>query len=309
MGMKHAALTAGLALGLMYGTAKAAPVSFGYTGALQSFTIGKSGIYDLQAFGAQGGSGDYAGGLGARIGGDFSLTAGEQLIVAVGGTGMSNIAGGGGGGTFIVTQAGNPLVIAGGGGGGGGYGVGGAGLLGQDGGEAFGASGGSAGHGGHAGSGSTDGGDAGGGGGFLSAGQSGVAFNGPSGQGGGGYPDLSGGDAAILYGVAGGFGGGGEGAVLGGGGGGGFSGGGGSTTVAGGYGLGGGGGGSFLSDLALTDANRVLLSGVNTGNGYATLALVSEVPLPASAPMFSAALLGLAGIGYAARRKKAAAAT
>ena len=35
---------------------------------------------------------------------------------------------------------------------------------------------------------------------------------------------------------------------------------------------------------------------------------VSAVPLPASAPLFGAALLGLAGLGYAANRKKAAAA-
>lgn len=34
---------------------------------------------------------------------------------------------------------------------------------------------------------------------------------------------------------------------------------------------------------------------------------LSTVPLPASAPMFGAALLGLAGIGYVAKRKKAAA--
>lgn len=35
---------------------------------------------------------------------------------------------------------------------------------------------------------------------------------------------------------------------------------------------------------------------------------VSSVPLPASAPMFGAALLALGGLGYAAKRKKAAAA-
>jgi hypothetical protein len=35
---------------------------------------------------------------------------------------------------------------------------------------------------------------------------------------------------------------------------------------------------------------------------------LSTIPLPSSAPMFGAALLGLAGFGYAARRKKAAAA-
>lgn len=44
-------------------------------------------------------------------------------------------------------------------------------------------------------------------------------------------------------------------------------------------------------------------------SGYAgTLSkALSPVPLPASAPMFGAALLGLAGLGYAAKRKKEAA--
>ena len=40
---------------------------------------------------------------------------------------------------------------------------------------------------------------------------------------------------------------------------------------------------------------------------YAVVDGVSAVPLPASAPMFGAALLGLAGVGYAAKRKKVAA--
>ena len=40
----------------------------------------------------------------------------------------------------------------------------------------------------------------------------------------------------------------------------------------------------------------------------ASVERISPVPLPASAPMFGAALLGLAGLGYAAKRKKAAAA-
>ena len=37
--------------------------------------------------------------------------------------------------------------------------------------------------------------------------------------------------------------------------------------------------------------------------------IVTPVPLPASAPMFGAALLGLVGLGYAAKRKKEAAAS
>ena len=38
-----------------------------------------------------------------------------------------------------------------------------------------------------------------------------------------------------------------------------------------------------------------------------TTTSLSAVPLPASAPMFGAALLGLAGLGYVAKRKKASA--
>ena len=42
--------------------------------------------------------------------------------------------------------------------------------------------------------------------------------------------------------------------------------------------------------------------------GLGSQIVVPNVPLPASAPMFGASLLGLAGLGYAAKRKKAAAA-
>ena len=51
------------------------------------------------------------------------------------------------------------------------------------------------------------------------------------------------------------------------------------------------------------------------GSGYgdeldatSLIVTISTVPLPAAAPMFGAALLALAGLGYAANRKKAAAA-
>ena len=73
-----------------------------------------TGSYQILAFGAQGGNA--AGGLGAEIGGDFTLTAGESLQIAVGGIG-----GGGGGGSFVISPGNAPLVIAGGGGGGGGF--------------------------------------------------------------------------------------------------------------------------------------------------------------------------------------------
>lgn len=44
------------------------------------------------------------------------------------------------------------------------------------------------------------------------------------------------------------------------------------------------------------------------GFGINSVSVVSAVPLPASAPMFGAAILGLAGLSYVAKRKKAAAA-
>jgi hypothetical protein len=53
------------------------------------------------------------GGLGAEIGGDFSLTQGEILQIAVGGAGRSAGGGEGGGGSFVVGPNNTPLVIAG----------------------------------------------------------------------------------------------------------------------------------------------------------------------------------------------------
>ena len=71
-----------------------------------STTVGKttyivpvSGIYDITAWGAQGGAGGVGvGGEGAEIGGHVSLTAGDQLTLLVGGSGGPGSGGGGGGG-------------------------------------------------------------------------------------------------------------------------------------------------------------------------------------------------------------------
>ena len=93
--------------------------------------------------------------------------------------------------------------------------------------------------------------------------------------------------------LPGGFGGGGGGGNEGGGGGGGYSGGG------GGFKSGGGGGGSYL---AASFADRVLTSGVRTGNGYVTIDLVSPaVPEPATWAMM---LAGFAGLGFVGRSRK-----
>jgi hypothetical protein len=88
---------------------------FDYTGAEVSFIAPTTGIYDITAFGAEGGGVD--GGLGAEIGGDVTLTMGTTLTILVGGAGSAG--GGGGGGSFVVASVSAPLVIAGGGGGGG----------------------------------------------------------------------------------------------------------------------------------------------------------------------------------------------
>lgn len=98
--------------------------STGSTGTIQEWTVPADGIYTIEAFGAQGGTGaSYTGGLGARMRGDFSLTAGTKLKILVGQMGGNNAsykAGGGGGGTFVTKNDNSILVIAGGGGGGGG---------------------------------------------------------------------------------------------------------------------------------------------------------------------------------------------
>jgi hypothetical protein len=210
----------------MSATAPVSATADDYTGTIQIYTVTVSGIYDITAIGAGGGSSPFAdGGAGALVTADFSLTAGTELEILVGGAGAaSNIAdgGGGGGGSFVIevpssavirnTAAVEPqpapfaLVIAGGGGGAGG-GPGGpdsAGTAGNtaqaglDGGGDEGGAGGSGGGGGGGGD-SNDGG--GGGGGYLTAGATASAAGGAS--------FLAGG--ANSY--AGGFGGGGQGGI------------------------------------------------------------------------------------------------
>jgi hypothetical protein len=77
--------------------AGAAPIfDFTYTGSLVTFTVPATGNYQILAFGAQGGNSEPMGGLGAEIGGTFSLTADVILQIAVGGAGRSGFGGGGG---------------------------------------------------------------------------------------------------------------------------------------------------------------------------------------------------------------------
>jgi hypothetical protein len=118
--------TAFLGLAAAGSATNATVFDFDYTGSLVNFAIPTTGAYQILAFGAQGGNSEIragsfgVGGLGAEIGGDFHLTAGETLQIAVGGIGGSGSGGGGGGGgTFVVGPDNAPLVIAGAGGGGG----------------------------------------------------------------------------------------------------------------------------------------------------------------------------------------------
>ncbi|HEY1432730.1 MAG TPA: PEP-CTERM sorting domain-containing protein [Stellaceae bacterium] len=278
--------TTALALAASHLAAQAAPIIFDYTGSLVPFTVQTTDQYQILAFGAQGGTSVAfagfvgAGGQGAEIGGDFSLTAGETLQIAVGGAG-SNV-GGGGGGSFVVGPGNTPLVIAGGGGGGGaqqsGPLPGQGGLTGPDGG---GSGGGVGGNGGAGGSVSVQG-AGGGGGGFFSAGGTGVLFGG---TGGGAFPDLAGGMSG------GGFGGGG-GAEGGAGGGGGYS--GGAGGFSGNMGLGaGGGGGSFDAGT-----DQILVADFQTGNGEVIITeLAAAVPEPSSIALLGAGVLVLAAMG------------
>ena len=252
--------------------ASATPITLSYTGGLQTYTVSSSGVYDIVAYGAQGGTSGAgtAGGLGGESGGDVTLTSGTTLTVLVGGQGSTGGPGGGGGGTFVVEGTGSytPLIIAGGGGGSLGNGAGAAGGGGNTAAGAGTNGGGSAGSGG-GGGGASSGGGAGGGG---------YSGNGTStAYGGGGKSFLNGGAGGAGSGTqgflgnggnggAGGYGGGGGGANSsfgGGGGGGGYSGGGGGGSN-GSDGVGGGGGGYINTGLV---SNTVGVSGTHSGNG------------------------------------------
>ncbi len=258
--------------------------SFSSSGGLQTFTVSASGVYDITAYGAQGGSSANGptGGKGAEIGGDFALTAGEILQLYVGGAGGAGMqigtepsTGGGGGGTFIVGPGNTPLVVAGGGGG--------AGLF-------------LSGIGGYTTSSGSGGGESGpygsggGGGGFTGNGQDNSSFVGGGGK---GFPVLTGGTPGSGNAGAGGFGGGGGGGLVSGGGGGGYSGGvGGSDT--------GGGGGSYLDPSAF---ETLLTAGANGGDGSVDITLVSvATPEPDSLLLLGFGLVGISACSCRVRR-------
>ena len=278
---------AGWALALGAGRARAEVFSF--DGVVQTYKVPTTGLYDITAFGAQGGNGRSTGGLGAEVSGAVRLTQGTMLDVVVGGQGLSSgsRAAGGGGGSFVfVPGAVLPLAVSGGGGGGGDVLGGFAGLSGTAGGTGGGGGGGAGGtngSGGDAGA-SFDGEVGGAGGGGWKSGGSGTSYS----TGGSGPPGFAGGGGAYS---GGGFGGGGGSGFDGGGGGGGYSGGGGGQNH---YGYGGGGGGSYLVASAI---DRVLTAGVNSGNGSVT---ISAVPEPAALALLGS---GLFALGLSRRRR------
>ncbi len=300
--MKRLLLAATFAFAVATAT-PAAAITFNYTGSIVTWTAPQDGMYEIVATGAQGGAGafqqSFSGGLGALIGGYFTLSSGDVLQLAVGGMGASGGQnGGGGGGSFVVGGNNLPLLIAGGGGGirefagqngwnanTGTAGLTGSGNLTTGGGVPLPALNGSGGPAGPASLGS-------GGGGFFTNGDNDGIF----GTGGASWTNLlAGGTAAIVNGCNGGgnggFGGGGAGAgCFGGGGGGGYSGGQGGVIA--------GGGGSFNASPLTGWAQ----AGIGTGNGTITITLVEEVttPEPASAAL---SLLGLFTLAAIRRRR------
>jgi len=104
--------------------AKATTIVFTTTGSIVSFTAPVTGVYDIDAFGAQGGVNTgivvNSAGLGAEAGGQFSLTAGQMISILVGGQGGNGRGldggGGGGGGSFVeLANSPNTLLVAAGG--------------------------------------------------------------------------------------------------------------------------------------------------------------------------------------------------
>lgn len=275
--------------------------TFNYTGSVQTFTVpvGVTSI-SIDARGAQGGgSFGGAGGLGARMTGNFTVTPGQVLSVVVGEQGLLQVGGnaqnssGGGGGSFVFGAGPTLLVAAGGGGGKCNY---------TSSGPLHGGAAGQITAGGGASSDGNPGGTGGAGGpaGLWSAvpcagGGTGWNSNGGGPYGGLGYntwtggPGFCGGGGGGCGGV-GGFGGGGGGGnhYGGGGGGGGYSGGGGGTDPTHG-----GGGGSYS-----IGTSQVNTAGSQTGNGQVIIAWSGGTSCTASTrdsvvvTVYSAALAG-----------------
>lgn len=101
------------------GTNLEGKVSITTTG-IQEWIVPTTGIYLINAIGASGADSDRTlDGLGANLKGEFNLTKGDKIKIAVGQQGIksSNGYGAGGGGTFVTYDDNTPIIVAGGGGG------------------------------------------------------------------------------------------------------------------------------------------------------------------------------------------------
>ena len=98
--------------------------AYSFTGQSKQYTVPYTGLYTIDALGAQGKSyGSYTGGCGGSVSGTFWLRKGEILTCVVGGQngynggGSASAFGNGGGMTSVVSNQKGTLLIAGGGGG------------------------------------------------------------------------------------------------------------------------------------------------------------------------------------------------
>lgn len=99
------------------GTELEGEVTIGAQPGIQLWTIPATATYRIEAWGARGGTqGGQPSGLGARLQGDFALSAGTTLKLLVGQPGADMSGGSGGGGSFVALADNTPLIVAGGGG-------------------------------------------------------------------------------------------------------------------------------------------------------------------------------------------------
>jgi hypothetical protein len=272
--MIRTVLLAGASALAIGATPAAAAAAFDFTTpGLSTWTTPATGLYEIDVWGAQGGTNHTnSGGRGAEIGIKFNLTAGTALIIRVGAAGHfpGGAGASGGGGSSVIVPASGYFVLVGGGGG--------AGFAGSDGGP------GQIGVTGQTGYGSATGAGGIGGAHFFGIGANGTtAGSGLGGNGGGLY--------SAMYGGIGGF--------NGGGGGGGSAGGGGgdgnNMNPLGGGGGGGGGASFWYGGVQQT----VALSGVRFGGGEVLISTMA-VPEPGT---WSLMISGLGLLGYALRRR------
>lgn len=246
------------------------------TQGIQEWVVPITGAYGILALGGQGYGTNGVGGRGAKMYGEFNLTAGQILKVLVGQQGElpSNVSYnaqfGGGGGSFVTDASNNPMVVAGGGGGN--WSAGFSAISDAPVGTAGNNSGG-------AGSTASSGGVNGAGGGSANSADGGGGFNTDGTGTAGGDAFLNGGLGGFTTSGIGGFGGGGGTSSFNnrrGGGGGGYSGGGGAEGVTTGFPEG-GGGGSYNAGI-----NQDNASGFNTGMGSVVITRLCNVAVTAA---------------------------